>query len=370
MSLNTLEHPGAAAARRHDRCLLTARERIALLLDPRSFTELDHDDGVLTGRGEVEGRPVHLWAHDLRFDGGVLSEASAGRIHRLMDTALAEGTPVVALNDCAGVREEVAAPDGYGGILRRAAAMAGTVPQVTVLLGPCPGGTSYTAALADFVFAVRDSAAPATAQFLYDDEPTCLEEVRRLLALLPPNRREPPRDEPSEDPPEREVRVVRDRAGLDVGDLVEEIADDGDCVNVRTGPGTRCALARIGGHAVGLVAACDRAAGAGDAARFVGFCDTFGIPLVTVADVPPVRPHPDLLAAYCSATVPRISLLLRPVAAAGGLTLDSRPLGADVCLAWRDEGPRPVADEVIQPAQTRRVLARWLAVLRSRGAPR
>ncbi|WP_410632794.1 carboxyl transferase domain-containing protein [Amycolatopsis sp. cmx-4-83] len=366
MSLNTLDHPGAPA-RRHDRCLLTARERISLLLDPGSFTELDRGDGVLTGRGEVEGRPVHLWAHDLRFAGGALGEASAAGIQRLLDTALAEGTPVVALDDCAGVREDVAAPDGYGGTLRRAAALAGTVPQITVLLGPCPGGTSYGAALADFVFAVRGAAAPATAQFVHDDEPTCLEDVRRLLTLLPPNRNEPPRTEPSEDPPER---LVRHWSALDVGDLIAEVVDDGDCVTIGTGPGTRCALARIGGHAVGLVAACDRAAGAGDAARFVGFCDTFGIPLVTVADVPPVRPHPALLAAYCAATTPRISLLLRPAEAGTGLTLDSRPLGADVCLAWRHDGPRPAADEVIQPAQTRRVLVRWLAVLRARAVPR
>src|SRR5260370_26339096 len=155
---------------------LTVRERIGLLLDEGSFSEVEplrrhratgfglesktpYTDGVVTGWGAVHGRIVFVYAHDFRIFGGALGEAHAMKIHKIMDMAIAAGAPLVSLNDGAGARiqEGVLALAGYGGIFQRNTRASGVIPQISVMLGPCAGGAAYSPALTDFVFMVRES---------------------------------------------------------------------------------------------------------------------------------------------------------------------------------------------------------------------
>jgi acetyl-CoA carboxylase carboxyltransferase component len=155
-----------ATGRQHAKGKLTARERLAGLLDEGSFVELDlfrrgdgtaRTDGVVTGAGTVYGRRVFVYAQDFRILGGSLGKAHAEKIHKVMDLALAAGAPLIALNDSGGARiqEGVTALAGYGGIFRRNVRASGVIPQISVILGPCAGGAAYSPALTDFVFMVR-----------------------------------------------------------------------------------------------------------------------------------------------------------------------------------------------------------------------
>ncbi|MFI1104940.1 acyl-CoA carboxylase subunit beta [Streptomyces melanogenes] len=481
----------AATERQHAKGKLTARERIGLLLDKDSFTEVEglrrhratgfgmeerrpSTDGVVTGWGTVHGRTVFVYAHDFRIFGGALGEAHAAKIHKLMDLALAAGAPLVSLNDGAGARiqEGVTALAGYGGIFQRNTRASGVIPQISVMLGPCAGGAAYSPALTDFVFMVRGTsqmfltgpdvvrtvtgeevsqdglggadvhaATSGVATFAYDDEETCLEEVRYLLSLLPSNNRELPPAAASGDRAERRTESLAGLVPLSAKDsydmraVIEEIVDEGDYFEVHPDWALNvvCALARLDGQVVAIVANQPRAmAGALDisasekAARFVQFCDAFNIPLVTLVDVPGflpgvaqehggiIRHGAKLLYAYCNATVPRISLILRKAYGGAYIVMDSQSIGADLSLAWPSneiavmgaEGAanvvfrreingsddpeamrahkiaeykaelmhpyhaaeRGLVDDVIDPADTRTVLIRSLAMLRSKHA--
>ncbi|MGH9061886.1 MAG: carboxyl transferase domain-containing protein, partial [Acidimicrobiales bacterium] len=166
-----------AVRRQHSRGKLTARERLALLLDQGSFVELGpyrrhrpatpglagdrpHTDGVVTGSGTIDGRRVFVYAQDFTLFGGSLGEAHAAKIHQVLDLAVENGAPVIGLNDGGGARiqEGVLALDGYGGIFRRQVGASGVIPQISVVLGPCAGGAAYSPALADFTFMVRGTA--------------------------------------------------------------------------------------------------------------------------------------------------------------------------------------------------------------------
>ncbi|MER5411143.1 acyl-CoA carboxylase subunit beta [Streptomyces sp. NPDC002769] len=400
-----------ATERQHAKGKLTAHERIELLLDKGSFQEVEqlrrhratgfgleakkpYGDGVITGWGTVEGRTVFVYAHDFRVFGGALGEAHACKIHKIMDMAIAAGAPLVSLNDGAGARiqEGVSALAGYGGIFQRNTRASGVIPQISVMLGPCAGGAAYSPALTDFVFAVRDISqmfitgpdvvravtgeeisqnglggadvhgeVSGVAHFVHDDEESCLAEVRYLLAMLPSNNRELPPRHVSGDPGDRSGDVLLDlvphdgNRSYDMRAVVEELVDDGDFVEVHAGwaPNIVCALARVDGHTVGIVANQPAAmAGVLDikasekAARFVQFCDSFNIPLVTLVDVPGFLPGVDqehegiirrgakLLYAYCNATVPRVSVVLRKAYGGAYIVMDSRSIGADIALAW------------------------------------
>ncbi|MFJ3090852.1 acyl-CoA carboxylase subunit beta [Streptomyces sp. NPDC086838] len=400
-----------ATARQHERGKLTAHERIALLFDAESFTEteplrrhravgfgLEHkrpySDGVVTGWGTVHGRTVFVYAHDFRVFGGALGEAHAEKIHKVMDLAEAAGAPLVALCDGAGARiqEGVTALAGYGGIFRRNARCSGVIPQISVMLGPCAGGAAYSPALTDFVFMVRGTSqmfitgpdvvqavtgeqidhdglggsdvhatTTGVAAFVHDDEESCLEEVRHLLSLLPSNNRELPPHEPTDDPADRRNDALFDLVpadpsrAYDIRDVIAEIVDDGDYteVHARWAGNVVCALARLDGHVVGIVAnqpsslagVLDIAASE-KAARFVQTCDAFSIPLITLLDVPGFLPGRDqehggiirhgakLLYAYCNATVPRIQLILRKAYGGAYIVMDSRSIGSDLSFAW------------------------------------
>jgi acetyl-CoA carboxylase carboxyltransferase component len=390
---------------------LTVRERLDLLFDPGTFREIEqlrrhrasgfglenkrpHTDGVVTGWGQVMGRTVFAYAHDFRIFGGSLGEAHAEKIHKVMDLAESAGAPLVSLSDGAGARiqEGVTALAGYGGIFRRNVRASGVIPQISVMLGPCAGGATYSPALTDFVFMVRrisqmyitgpevvqavtgeqishdqlggadvHAAVSGSAGFLYDDEAECLAEVRYLLSLLPANNREAPPVTISHDPPDRRTEALLDLVpadpsrSYDMRAVIEEIVDDGDLFEVHASWATNiiCGLARLAGHVVGIVANQPASfAGALDihaaekAARFVQICDAFSIPLITLVDVPGFLPGREqehggiirhgakLLYAYCAATVPRIQLILRKAYGGAYIVMDSRSIGADLSLAW------------------------------------
>ncbi|GHF71504.1 acyl-CoA carboxylase subunit beta [Streptomyces griseosporeus] len=353
-----------------------------------------YSDGVVTGWGTVHGRTVFVYAHDFRIFGGALGEAHAQKIHKIMDLAEAAGAPLVSLNDGAGARiqEGVTALAGYGGIFQRNTRSSGVIPQISVMLGPCAGGAAYSPALTDFVFMVREtsqmfitgpdvvkavtgeeitqnglggadvhSTTSGVSHFAYDTEEECLEDVRYLLSLLPANNRELAPVERSGDPVDRVNDALLDlvpaAAGqsYDIRAVIEEVVDDGEFFEVHPLWATNivCAFARLDGHVVGIVANQPAAmAGVLDieasekGARFVQFCDAFNIPLVTLVDVPGFLPGVDqehdgiirrgakLLYAYCNATVPRISLVLRKAYGGAYIVMDSRSIGADLALAW------------------------------------
>ncbi|MGW7265655.1 acyl-CoA carboxylase subunit beta [Streptomyces sp. NPDC054842] len=431
-----------------------------------------YSDGVITGWGTVHGRTVFVYAHDFRIFGGALGEAHAEKIHKVMDLAESAGAPLVSLNDGAGARiqEGVTALAGYGGIFRRNTRCSGVIPQISVMLGPCAGGAAYSPALTDFVFMVRGTsqmfitgpdvvqavtgeqvtqdglggadvhaATSGVAAFVHDDEEQCLEEVRYLLSLLPSNNRELPPEEPSDDPANRSTEALAGLVPADPGrsydmrGVVAEIVDGGEYFEVseRWATNVLCVLARLDGRVVGIVANQPGSlAGVLDieasekAARFVQFCDAFNIPLVTLVDVPGflpgvgqehdgiIRRGAKLLYAYCNATVPRVSLILRKAYGGAYIVMDSRSIGADLSLAWpsneiavmgaegaanvifrreiaaaddpeatrvqkikeyRSElmspyyaAERGLVDDVIDPAETRSMLIRSLEMLRTK----
>jgi acetyl-CoA carboxylase carboxyltransferase component len=399
-----------AAARQHRLGKLTARERVARLLDPGSFTELEMlrrhrvtdfgmadrrpwTDGVITGWGTVDGRKVFVYAHDFGIFGGSLGEAHAAKIHKVMDLAESAGAPLIGLNDGAGARiqEGVTALAGYGGIFRRNVRSSGVIPQISVMLGPCAGGAAYSPALTDFVLIVRRTASmyitgpevikavtgeeidieglggadvharSGQATFVHDDEDEAFDTLRALLSYLPANNREFPPRWPSDDPVDRSCDALLDivpaepSRPYDVRRVIGEVVDDGEFLELQAlwAANVVIGLARIGGEAVGVVANQPMTlAGVLDidasqkAARFIRFCDSFNIPLVTLVDVPGFLPGVDqerggiirngakLLYAYCEATVPRIQVLMRKAYGGAYIVMDSRSIGADLSFAW------------------------------------
>jgi acetyl-CoA carboxylase carboxyltransferase component len=401
----------AAAGRQHAKGKLTARERIELLLDPGSFHEIGairrhravgfgleqrrpYTDGVITGWGTVFDRKVFVYAQDASVFGGALGEAHADKIHKIMDLAIAAGCPLVGINDGGGARiqEGVTALAGYGGIFRRHVAASGVIPQISVVVGACAGGAAYSPALTDFVFVVRKTAkmfitgpevvaavtgeqvdmdelggadihagTSGVASFIHNDEPSCLADVRYLLAFLPSSNREPVPSFACSDPVNRQtdelLRIVPadPRKPYDVRSVIAEIVDDGEFMEVHEcwAGNVVCALARIAGSTVGIVANQPLVqAGALDisasekAARFVGMCDAFGIPLLTLVDVPGflpgvcqehrgiIRHGAKLLYAYCNASVPRVQLILRKAYGGAYIVMDARSIGSDLSYAW------------------------------------
>ncbi|SMD08553.1 Acetyl-CoA carboxylase, carboxyltransferase component [Kibdelosporangium aridum] len=401
---------GRATEAQRKRGKLTVYERLDLLLDKGSFVEVEGlrrhrasgfgmqrrkppGDGVVTGWGTIDGRKVFVYAHDFRIFGGSLGEAHAQKIHKIMDMAEACGAPLISLNDGAGARiqEGVTALAGYGGIFRRNVRASGVIPQISVMLGPCAGGAAYSPALTDFVFMVRDlsqmfitgpdvvqavtaekvthnelggadvHANNGVATFVYDDEATCLHDVRYLVSMLPSNNQSQPPAVQCSDPADRTNEPLLDIVpaepgqSYDMHDVIEEIVDDGEFLELhdRWAPNVVTALARLHGTTVGIVANQPRHfAGVLDikssekAARFVQTCDAFNIPIVTLVDVPGFLPGTDqehngiirhgakLLYAYCNATVPRIQVILRKAYGGAYIVMDSRSIGSDLSFAW------------------------------------
>jgi propionyl-CoA carboxylase beta chain len=400
-----------AVARQRERGKLLARERLEKLLDPGSFVELDRfvrhrnphfgmmerrpwGDAVVTGYGTIFGRKVFVFSQDFTVFGGTLSEAFAEKICKVMDLALRFGCPLIGINDSGGARiqEGVVSLGGYAEIFWRNVQASGVIPQLSLIMGPCAGGAVYSPAMTDFVLMVHESSymfitgpevvktvtgeevtfeelggaathasKSGVAHLTAPDEEAALEDARYLLSFLPQNNRErPPFFEPS-DPREREDpeldSIVPDNPNkpYDMRELVTRVVDDGELLEVQPlwAENILCGFARLGGHAVGIVANNPRAlAGVLDidssvkAARFVRTCDAFNVPLVTFVDVPGflpgtaqewggiIRHGAKLLYAYCEATVPKIACITRKAYGGAYDVMSSKHIRADFNLAW------------------------------------
>ncbi len=319
--LDDLHHRRAAAeqgggparvAQQHKKGKLTARERLNLLLDPGTFTELDRfvthratdfglaeqvypGDGVVTGSGRIEGRLVYVYSQDFTVFGGSLSEAHAEKICKVMDLAVRNGAPIIGLNDSGGARiqEGVVSLGGYAEIFLRNTMASGVVPQISVVLGPCAGGAVYSPAITDFVFMVRGvsymfvtgpnvvktvthedvtfndlggadvhGTVSGVSHFTFDSEPACLHAVRELVGFLPSNNLDELPLVPTEDPEDRADEALLDtipdsaNRPYDMIDVLQRVADDGNFLEVHKGFADNIVVgfARLGGRAVGIVA--------------------------------------------------------------------------------------------------------------------
>ncbi|WP_064090910.1 acyl-CoA carboxylase subunit beta [Rossellomorea aquimaris] len=396
--------------KQHEKGKLTARERIDLLVDQGSFVELnpfiEHrcsdfglegvngpGDGVVTGYGKVNGNPIYLFSQDFTVFGGALGEMHAKKISHVMDLAVKNGAPFIGLNDSGGARiqEGVVSLDGYGHIFYRNSIYSGVIPQISVIMGPCAGGAVYSPAITDFVFMVDDTSQmfitgpkvietvtgekissedlggakvhnsiSGNAHFRGKTEEEVLMEVRRLLSYLPQNNEEkPPRLEVNEEDDYREnltdlipFDAIRP---YDVRIVINEIVDEGSFLEVQKefAKNIVVGLARIKGEVVGLV--CNQPkfmAGGLDidssdkAARFIRFCDSFNIPLITFEDVTGffpgikqehggiIRHGAKILYAYSEATVPKMTVILRKAYGGAYVALNSKSIGADLVFAW------------------------------------
>jgi len=342
----------ARIAKQHASGKLTARERLALLLDPGSFIELDafvtnrdaaaeHSflgDGVVTGHGEIDGRTVFVFSQDFTVFGGSLSEAYAEKICKVMDLALKVGAPIIGLNDSGGARiqEGVVSLGGYAEIFLRNVLASGVVPQISVILGPCAGGAVYSPAITDFTIMVEGTsymfvtgpsvvkavtheevdaeflggaethtARSGVAHLAAPDEASALDAVRSLLAHLPQNNLSGPTRVTCLDPADRMDQsldvVVPDDARLpyDMHEVLQSIIDDREFLEIQPtwAQNIIVGFARLDGRSVGIVAQQPAVlAGALDidasvkAARFVRTCDAFNVPIVTFVDVPGFLP--------------------------------------------------------------------------------
>jgi len=351
-------------------------------------------DGVVTGWGTVNGRTVFAFAKDFTVFGGSLSEAHAQKIVKIQDMAMKARAPIIGLFDAGGARiqEGVAALGGYGEVFKRNVIASGVIPQISVIMGPCAGGDVYSPAMTDFVFMVRDTSymfvtgpdvvktvtnEVVTAEELggasvhttksgiadgsYDNDVECLLQIRRLLDFLPINNQAGVPEWPSFDDVEREEKsldtLIPDNPNkpYDIKELILKTVDEGDFFelqgafarNIVTGFG------RIAGRSVGFVANQPMVlAGVLDidasrkAARFVRFCDAFGIPIVTFVDVPGFLPGTNqeygalikhgakLLFAYSQATVPLVTVITRKAFGGAYDVMASKHIGGDVNYAW------------------------------------
>jgi len=397
--------------RQHAAGKLTARERLDLLLDPGSFVELDRfvthrgrefgldrveapADGVVTGWGTIDGRPVAVFSQDFTVLGGSLGEGHAGKIVKVMDLALSSGIPIVGLNDSGGARiqEGVAALGGYAEIFLRNVLASGVIPQISAVLGPCAGGAVYSPAMTDFIIMVRGTSymyvtgpqvvkavtreevsheelggagvhatRSGVAHFVADDDEEALALVRRLLAYLPQNNLdEPPRLEPTDDPARMDDGLntlvpEEPTKPYDMREVIRRIVDHGEFLEVHRdfAPNLLVGFARLHGRSVGIVAQQPAVlAGVLDidssdkGARFVRFCDAFNIPLLTFVDVPGfmpgtaqeaggiIRHGAKLLYAYCEATVPKLTVITRKAYGGAYDVMSSRHIRGDLNLAW------------------------------------
>ena len=399
----------AAIDKQHAAGKLTARERIDALLDKGSFEELDQfavhqehnfgmsekelpGDGVVTGTGTINGRPVGIFAQDFTVMGGSLGLTHARKITKMMDLAVKLGMPIIGINDSGGARIQagVDSQAGYGEIFMRNALYSGVVPQLSVILGPCAGGAAYSPSLTDLVFVVEGiskmfvtgpnvikavlgeeisqedlggaktlAEISGNAHFYATDEKKCFNQIRQLLSYLPQNNREEPQKTTAKEPtgPQRISSIIPSdhKRPYDVRDIIRCISDNSEffevhemwAKNIVTGFG------RIDGRSVGFVANqplylagvldCDAS---NKASRFVLLCDTYNIPIVTLEDMPGCLPGVEqehagvirngakMLYAYSVATVPKITVILRKAYGGGYVAMNSKHLGADLVYSW------------------------------------
>ena len=408
-------HAGSERARerQHAKGKKTARERIEALLDEGSFIELDelarhratvfgmadnrpYGDGVVTGHGTVDGRPVCVFSQDVSVFGGSLGEVYGEKIVKVIDLAIKTGCPIIGINEGGGARiqEGVVSLGLYGDIFYRNVRASGVIPQISLIMGAAAGGHVYSPALTDFVVMVDKTSqmfitgpdviktvtgedvsmedlggarthntTSGNAHYLASDEDDALEYVRTLLSFLPSNNLDdgPVFDTEVDATPNDDDAfldtVIPDSPNqpYDMVSIIEHLVDDGDFVQVHElfAPNIVVGFGRIEGRSVGVVGnQPSHFAGTLDidasekAARFVRTCDAFNIPVLTLVDVPGFLPGTDqewqgiirrgakLIYAYAEATVPKITVITRKAYGGAYDVMGSKHLGADVNVAW------------------------------------
>ena len=418
--------PEQAVAKQHERGKLTARERIELLLDPGSFTEFDelarhratdfgiaatrpYGDGVVTGYGTVDGRPVCVFSQDFTVFGGSLGEVYGEKIVKIMDHALKTGCPAVGINDGGGARiqEGVVALGLFAEIFYRNVMASGVIPQISLIMGPCAGGAVYSPAITDFTLMVEGTShmfitgpdviktvtgedvsfedlggaqahgvKSGVAHYQAKDEQDCIDFARDLLSYLPSNNlEEPPRrqvpgmdlTEPDEVDAELDTLIPDSpNQPYDMHEVITHVLDDGEFLEVHSGfaPNILVGFGRVDGSSVGVVAnqpmhlaGCLDIDASEKAARFVRTCDAFSIPILTFVDVPGflpgvsqewrgiIRRGAKLIYAYAEATVPKVTVITRKAYGGAYDVMGSKHLGGDVNLAW------PTAQIAVMGAQ-------------------
>ena len=395
----------------HAKGKLTARERLDVLLDEGSFEEYDlykthrctdfgmgdtkiSGDGVVTGWGTINGRPVYVYSQDFTVFGGSLSETHAEKICKIMDAAMKNGVPVIGLNDSGGARiqEGVASLGGYAEVFWRNAQASGAIPQISMIMGPCAGGAVYSPAMTDFIFMVRDSSymfvtgpdvvktvtnevvtaeelggatthtkKSSVADGAYDNDIIALTELRRFYSFLPLNAGEAAPVRKTADPIDREDfsldTLVPDNPNqpYDMREVIVKIADEGDFFEIQKDYAGNiiCGFMRLNGQSVGVVAnqpmvlaGCLDIDASRKSARFVRFCDAFNIPILTLVDVPGFLPGTTqeyggiikhgakLLFAYAQATVPLVTVITRKAYGGAYDVMASKHIRADINYTW------------------------------------
>jgi propionyl-CoA carboxylase beta chain len=386
----------------------TARDRIDQLLDPGTFVELDrfkthrcadfdmaekrtYGDGVVTGHGTIDGRLVYVFSQDFTVFGGSLSGAFAEKVVKIMDLAMKVGAPVIGLNDSGGARIQEGVVS-LADIFQRNVMGSGVIPQISVIMGPCAGGAVYSPAMTDFIFMSKGSGymfitgpdviktvtheevskeelggadthatKSGVAHFEGENEAETLAMVRELLSFIPSNNLDDPPFVPSDDPPDRRdpalATIIPESPNkpYDMHKVITAVVDEGYFFEVQPGYGMNilCGFARLGGRSVGIVAnqpavlaGCLDIDASVKAARFVRFCDSFNIPIITFVDVPGflpgtaqefggiIRHGAKLLYAYCEATVPKITIITRKAYGGAYVVMSSKHIRGDVNLAY------------------------------------
>ena len=428
-------------------------------------------DGVVTGYGKINGRQVYVFSHDFTVFGGSLGEMFAKKVTKIMDMALKTGCPIIGLNDSGGARiqEGVVSLGGYAEIFFRNVLASGVIPQISAIMGPCAGGAVYSPEMTDFTLMVEGTSymfitgadviktvlnqdvtfeelggaklhnsRSGVAHFYARDEKECIAQIRALLSYFPQNNQDdPPRlspREPKGQPSELDGLLPNDSdRPYDMHEIITRIVDGGEMLEVQPlyARNIIVGFARLNGYSIGIVANQPKyQAGALDidsstkAGRFVRFCDAFNIPILTLVDVPGYMPGIDqehggiirhgskLLFAYCEATVPKLTVIIRKAYGGAYDVLGSKHIRADANLAWpsaeiavmgpegainiifrqeiasakdketeraklvkdyRQKFANPYIaaehgyiDDVIKPSETREVLIRYLDLLRTK----
>jgi len=390
---------------------MTARERLNCLFDPGTFREIDMfvthrcvnfdmqgleipSDGVITGHGLVNGRPVFAFAQDFTARAGSLGEMHAKKICKVMDMSLKAGVPFVGMNDSGGARiqEGVDALSGYGQIFYRNSVASGVIPQISAIMGPTAGGAVYSPAMTDYIFMVKDTSymfitgpeviksvtgeevtfedlggamthneKSGVAHFACENDEDAISQIKALLSYLPSNNMEDPPIISTGDNPGRTDAglnvIIPDNPNqpYDMKDVIRSIVDNGEIFepHIYYAQNIIVCLARLNGRSIGIIANQPKVLGgcldidASDkASRFIRFCDAFNIPMLTIADVPGYLPGSNqewggiirhgakLLWTYSEATVPKLLLVTRKDYGGSYLAMCSKDLGADMAFAW------------------------------------
>ncbi len=353
-----------------------------------------HGDGVVTGYGTVEGRLVFAYSQDFTVIGGSLGEYHAEKIVKVQQMALKMGAPIVGLNDSGGARVEegVNALSGFAKIFKNNTISSGVIPQISVIMGPCAGGAVYSPAITDFIFMVDQTSQmfitgpqviktvtgeevtaealggakahntkSGNAHFIGKDDEETLLKVRELLSYFPSNNMEnPPVYEVTDDanrmvPDFNEIIPDNPNKAYDIYKVIEGLADNGKYLDVMEhyAKNIVTCFIRMNGTTVGVIANQPKV-GAGcldinasdKAARFIRRCDAFNIPMLTLEDVPGFLPGTDqeyggiirhgakILYAYCEATVPLVTMILRKAYGGAYIGMCNKELGSDMVLAW------------------------------------